>query len=87
MDISNYNIEIKNHAVIRAIQRGITPDIVEATIKGGKLQKFGNNKIKFIKKYKKFIVICIGEIVCGKIKIITIETKNEKRKKMFRLWN
>ena len=32
MEISLFDIEIKRHALIRAMQRGITPDIIEATI-------------------------------------------------------
>jgi len=29
MDITQYEFEIKRHAFIRAMQRGITPDIIE----------------------------------------------------------
>lgn len=35
MNISQYEIEIKRHAFIRAMERGITPEMREATIKGG----------------------------------------------------
>ena len=73
MDITQYDIEIKRHAFVRAMQRKITPDMIEATIKGGKITKFGKNNIRLIKKYKNFNVICIGEISGTKIKIITIE--------------
>lgn len=75
MDRTKYDIEIKRHAFIRAMQRGVTPDMIEATLKGGKIQRFGKNNLKFEKEYKKFTVICVGEIVAAKIKIITIETK------------
>jgi hypothetical protein len=43
MDISQYEIVVKRHALVRAMQRGITPDMIEATIKGGTLQRFGKN--------------------------------------------
>ena len=49
MNISQYEIEIKRHAFIRAMERGITPDMIEATIKGGTVKRFGENNVKFIK--------------------------------------
>jgi len=75
MNISQYDIEIKRHAFIRPMERGITPDMIEATIKGGNIKRFGKNKVKFIKKYKHFHVICVDEIIGHRIKIITIEKK------------
>ena len=52
--------------------------MIEATLKGGKIKRFGKNNVKFIKKYKKFTVICVDEIVGDKIKIVTIERGGEK---------
>ncbi len=75
MDITQYDIEIKRHAFIRAMQRGVTPDMIEATLKGGKIKRFGKNNLKFYKKYKRFSVICVDEITGTKIKIVTIETR------------
>lgn len=75
MNRTKYEIEIKHHAFKRAMQRSITPDMIEATIKGGKIKRFGKNYVKFIHRYKKFDVICVGEIAGMKIKILTIETK------------
>jgi len=75
MDISNYEIELKRHAFIRAMERGITPDMIEATIKGGTVKRFGKNNVKFIKKYKHLTVICVDEIIGHRIKIVTIEKK------------
>ena len=63
----------------RAMQRGVTPDMVEATIMGGKVKRYGKNYVKFIQGYKRFNVICVGEIAGMKIKIITIETKGGGR--------
>ncbi len=79
MDITRYYFEIKRHAFIRAMQRNVTPDLIEATLKGGKIEKFGKHNVRFIKKYKKFTLICVGEIAGAKVKILTIETKGEKR--------
>jgi len=75
MDISQYDFEIKRHALIRAMERGVSPDMIEATLKGGRIEEFGKNNIRLIKKYKKFTVICIGQIIGATIKILTIETK------------
>ena len=43
MDLSKYDIEIKRHVFVRAMQRGIHPDLIEDTIKKGKMKRFGKN--------------------------------------------
>lgn len=73
MDIHRYDIQISRHALLRALERHITPDMVEASIKGGKIQRFGKHGAKLIKPYKDFTVICVGEIKGLAIKIMTIE--------------
>ena len=75
MDITQYEFEIKRHALMRAMQKGVTPDMIEATLKGGKIVRFSKNNLKFYKEYKMFTVICVDQIIGTKIKIITIETK------------
>ena len=75
MDITQYEIEIKRHAFIRAMERGVTPDMLEATIKGGSLVKHGKSNVKFCKRYKRFVVVCVGEVCNERIKILTVETK------------
>ena len=79
MDITQYEIEIKRHAFIRAMERKVTPDMIEATLKGGKIERFGNDNVRFSRDYKNFEVICIGQIVGIKIKIFTIETKGDSK--------
>ena len=79
MDITQYDFEIKRHAFIRAMQRNVTPDMIEATLKGGKIEKFGKNNVRFIKDYKRFSVICVGEMIGTKVKIFTIETKGDEK--------
>lgn len=49
--------------------------MIEATIKGGTVKRFGKNNIKFHKKYKNFHVICVDESIGQRIKIVTIEKK------------
>lgn len=75
IDITKCDIEIKRHAFLQALKRGIYPDFIEATIKGGKIKRFGKNYVKFIKSYKRFDVICIGQIIGNIIKIVTIEKR------------
>ncbi|MBI4148951.1 hypothetical protein HY491_00745 [Candidatus Woesearchaeota archaeon] len=79
MDIAQYDFEIKRHAFIRAMQRNVTPDMIEATLKGGKIERFGKHNIKFMKDYKTFTVICVGQAIGTKIKIFTIETKGDSK--------
>ena len=71
MDRTKYEIEIKHHAFIQAMKREIHPDLVENCVKNGSVKRFGKNYIKFITKS----IICVGEIVGFKIKIITIERR------------
>lgn len=78
MDITQYEFEIKRHAFIRAMERRVTPDMIEATLKGGIIEKFGKDNIKFIKKYKHITVICVGQVCGTTIKILTIETQGEE---------
>lgn len=60
-------IEISTHAIKRAIKKKIEPHMIEATIMGGRMKKFGRNRVKFIKEYKprydptKNKVICVDE--------------------------
>ncbi len=74
MDITKYEIEVKHHAFMRAVQRGITPDLVDACIKQGSIKRIGKSYIKFIT----MSVICVGEITGLKIKIITIDRRKKK---------
>jgi len=68
---------ISVHAIKRARKRNIIyPDMVYGTINGGKVKRFGKNMIKFLKKYKRGTVICVGEIVSSSIIIKTIEWGN-----------
>ncbi|MBU2560951.1 MAG: hypothetical protein KKD17_01545 [Nanoarchaeota archaeon] len=75
MDITQYRFEVKRHAFIRALQRGVTPDMIEATLKGGRVQRFGKRNIRFYKDYKRFTVVCVDEVVGDTIKIVTIEIR------------
>jgi hypothetical protein len=79
MDITQYEIEIKRHAFIRAVERGVTPDMIETTLKGGKIERFGKNNLKFYKKYKRFTVVCVDQIIGTVIKIVTIETEGDSK--------
>ncbi len=79
MDITRYDFEIKRHAFIRAMQRKVTPDMIEATLKSGKIERFGKNNVRFIKDYKRFLVICVGEMAGTKVKIFTVETKGGEK--------
>jgi hypothetical protein len=75
MDITQYEFNIKRHALIRAMERGVTPDMVEATLKGGAVTRFGRRNIRFEKRYRRFTVICVDEVCGNMIKIVTIATK------------
>lgn len=73
MDRAKYDIEIKHHVFKRALERNIHPDLIENTIINGKIELFGNDRVKFVKKGKKRTLVCVGEIRGLKISIFTIE--------------
>ena len=73
MDVSKYEIEIKRHVFIQAIERGIHSDIIEEVLRNGELKRYGKHGVKFINKGNKRTIICIGQIIGIKIKIFTIE--------------
>jgi hypothetical protein len=68
-------IVFSRHAFIRAMQRGIGPDIIETTIKTEKIKRFGKNNLKFEKKFRNFTIICVDEKIGETIKIVTIVKK------------
>ena len=74
MNRDQYEIVIKHHVFIQAMHRHIDPDLIEKTIKNGKVQRFGKNYVKFISRS----VICVGEISGLRLKIMTIEWRKRK---------
>ena len=54
--------------------RVLLPDPRELETKWG-MKKFGKNRVKFEKRFKKFSVVCVDEIIGNLIKIVTIEKK------------
>ena len=74
-NIIYYQINLSYHALKRARQRSITSDMIKAAINGGKITRFGKNNVKFIKKYKRFTLICVGKIEGREIKTFTVELK------------
>lgn len=76
MDVSKYEIEIRRHVFIQALERGIPPEFIEDTLKNGTIKKYGKHGVKFIKKGSKRTIICVGQIIGTKIKIFTIEEGN-----------
>ena len=76
MDLSRYDLVIKRHVFERAMQRDIHPDMIEDTILKGKVTRFGKHGIKFVNRGSKRTLICVGELVGNRLKIITIEEGN-----------
>ena len=67
---------ISAHALKQARKRGITPDMVEAAVRGGKIVRFGKNYLKLAMNYKRGRLICIGALVGESIIIKTVEWGN-----------
>ncbi len=69
------DIVITRHAFERALQRGIHPALVEATLQCGKMVCFGKNSVKFEKRFRQFTVVCVDEKEGSTIRIVTIEKR------------
>ena len=70
-------IILKVHAIKRAREREIAfPDQVYEVLQTGKVKRFGKHGIKFIKRSKEGLIICIGEDLGHCIIIKTIERGN-----------
>ena len=72
MYIFNRSVFVSKHAITQAIRRNVTPDMLEAAINSGKVKKFGKNFLKISKQYKNGKVVCVCEIINGKIIIKTV---------------
>ncbi len=75
MDISQYEIDITMHALMRAYERGIDPEIMYTIIRGGLRKDFGKDYAKWSKTYKTQTITCVGQIKGNRIKIFTITIK------------
>ena len=78
MDRTQYEIKIKHHVFIRALQRGLTPDRIEEVIMNGRIEFFANDRVRFIKAGSRKTLVCVGEIRGIKIVIFTIEVKGDE---------
>ena len=72
-DLSKYEVEITHHAFKQALARGIHPDLIEDTLRKGKVQQFGKHGVRFVSAGSKRRIICVGQIVADKLTIFTIE--------------
>jgi hypothetical protein len=78
-DISHYHVEVTRHALNQALTRGVTSDMVEATVRGGRIKRFGKNNMKFFRNYKNFTVVCVDEIRKDRIFIVTVAVKSREK--------
>ncbi len=70
-----HKIVLTRHAFVRAMQRKVSPELIEDILQTGKMKKYGKGRVKFEKRFKQFTVICVDEITGNLIKIVTIEKK------------
>lgn len=75
VDVSLYDIEIRRHVFVQAMKRGIHPDVIEDTLRNGRVETYGKHGVKFVCEGKRTI-ICVGQMIGNKIKIFTIEEGN-----------
>ncbi|MEK6957968.1 MAG: DUF4258 domain-containing protein [archaeon] len=78
MQKGKYRIVIMRHALIRAMQRGVHPDLIEETLQTGTMKRFGKNMVRFEKTLRNGSIICVDEIIGDTIKIITIARRHGK---------
>lgn len=68
----DFEVRLTEHAVERMLWRRIAPELIEQTIRNGKIIRFGKNRMKFEKKFKKFTLVCVDERVGNHVRIVTI---------------
>jgi beta-lactamase regulating signal transducer with metallopeptidase domain len=69
-----WEIRLSNHARRQAKERKIYSEMIISTIMSGEMKYFGKNYVKFVRKYERGNLICIGERKeQNKILILTIE--------------
>ena len=68
----SFEIVIKRHAFVRALQRKIAAELIERTLQSGKMLRFGKNRVRFEKRFRHYSIICVDEITGNIIKILTI---------------
>ena len=74
---NHWTIYLTRHAHRQLILRGISIDMVEATLKNGRLKEFGKNYVKIESHYKRGYVVCVGEKKAeNKIDIFTVEVRS-----------
>lgn len=66
--VDNKKIVLSVHAIKRARQREITPDIIEKTLRNGKINRFGKNSLRISSRS----INCVGETIGDIILIKTI---------------
>jgi len=57
-----WRISLSTHAQVEGSSVGITEDMIEATIKSGRMRWFAKNNVDFISEYKRGKVICRGQV-------------------------
>lgn len=70
-----YEIFFTQHAFLQAKKRGIHPDLLEETVLQGRFEWFGKNRVKIIKEYYGFTIVCVDEKIGNRIKIVTVTKK------------
>jgi hypothetical protein len=70
----NWIVRLSYHAIKQAEERGIYSALIADTIMCGEIKQFGKNYIRFIKRYRRGNLVCVGERKeRNKILILTIE--------------
>ena len=78
MKRNHLRVVVTRHAFKRAKQRGISPDLVFEVLKSGKLKRFGKNRVRIEKEFRKFTAICVDEIYGNTLWIVTVEKRMKK---------
>ena len=75
--IDNKPVWVSSHAIKQAEYRNIAfPDQIFDVLKTGKIEWFGKNNLKIIKKSRNGSIVCVGVDNGGVIVIKTIERGN-----------
>ena len=68
----DYEVVIRKHALLRAVERDIPQDLVEKTLRYGKFERYAKHGLRIWKDFHEGRIACVGQTEGGRIVIFTI---------------
>lgn len=74
---NHWTIYLTKHAHRQLLLRGLSLEMIDATLKNGQIKEFGKNLVRIESRYKRGYIVCVGEKKAeNKIDIFTVEIRH-----------